>query len=109
VREVAREMLNERGFDVLTAADGRQGVELYRAHAGEIAAVLLDLTMPEMGGEQALDEIRRIRPDAKVILCSGYAEEELKTRFAGKGATEFIHKPFRISALVRKLRGILEA
>jgi signal transduction histidine kinase len=108
VREVAHEMLNEQGFDVLLAADGRQGVELYRAHAGEIAVVLLDLTMPEMGGEQALDEIRRIQPNAKVILCSGYAEEDLKKRFAGTGATDFLHKPFRVGALVKKLRAVLE-
>jgi len=108
VREVAREMLREKGFDVLTASDGRRGVELYRRHAGKIAAVLLDWTMPEMGGEEALAEIRRIQPNAKVILCSGYAEEDLKRRFAGRGATDFIHKPFRIGALVRKLRVILE-
>jgi len=43
-----------------------------------------------------------------VILCSGYAEEELKKRFAGKGATDFLHKPFRVGALVEKLRAVLE-
>jgi len=107
VREVVREMLREKGFDVLTAADGQQGVELYRRHADQIAVVLLDLTMPEMSGEEALAEIRRIRPDAKVILCSGYAEEDLKRRFAGIGATEFIHKPFKLRVLVRKLRAVL--
>jgi PAS domain S-box-containing protein len=107
VREVVREMLREKGFDVLTAADGHQGVELYRRHADQIAVVLLDLTMPEMSGEEALAEIRRTRPNAKVILCSGYAEEDLKRRFAGIGATEFIHKPFKLRVLVRKLRAIL--
>jgi PAS domain S-box-containing protein len=108
VRETAREMLAERGFEVLTAVDGRQGVELYRARANEIAVVLLDLTMPEMGGEEALEEMLRIRPEAKVILCSGYAEEDLKRRFAGKGAAGFIHKPFKVNELIGKLRGVLE-
>jgi CheY-like chemotaxis protein len=107
VREVAREMLREKGFDVLTAADGQQGVELYRRHADRIAVVLLDLTMPEMSGEEALAEIRRIRPNAKVILCSGYAEDDLKRRFAGLGAADFIQKPFKLRALVRKLHATL--
>jgi PAS domain S-box-containing protein len=80
VREVAREMLSEWGFDVLTAADGRQGVERYRAHAGEIAVVLLDLTMPEMGGEQALDETLRGKRG------HGLPPQTLQGRCAGREA-----------------------
>jgi len=108
VRGVAREMLTERGFEVLTANDGRAGVELFKARSDDIVAVLLDLTMPEMGGEETLEAIRGIRPDAKVILSSGYAEEDLKKRFAGKGATGLLHKPFKVDALVKKLRDVLE-
>jgi CheY-like chemotaxis protein len=89
--------------------DGRQGGELNRSRANEIEVVLLDLTMPEMGGKEALEEIRRIRPDARLILCSGYAEEALERRFAGKKATGFIHKPFELGTLVRKLRAVLES
>ena len=102
-------LLSERGFDVLTAADGREGVEIFGSRPDEIAVVFLDLTMPEMGGGEALEKIRRIRPDAKVILSSGYAEEDLKQRFAGKGASGFIHKPFKIRDLVAMLRGVLES
>jgi signal transduction histidine kinase/CheY-like chemotaxis protein len=109
VREVAREMMGELGFDVVTASNGREGVELFAGRADEIAVVFLDLTMPEMGGAEALDEIRRIRPDAKVVLFSGYAEEDLKRQFVGKGAAGFIHKPFKIRDLIGVLRDILES
>lgn len=57
IRHIATRMLEQAGLTVMTASDGRQAVEVFREHADELAAVLLDLTMPEMDGEEALDEI----------------------------------------------------
>jgi len=108
VLNVAKRMLQKSGYIVLTAVDGRQGVELYRQHAGEIDLVLLDMTMPQMGGEEAFGELRRIRSDVRVILSSGYSEQDATNRFAGKGLAGFIQKPYRSAELLVKVREVLE-
>ena len=99
VRSLVERMLRRGGFSVLTAADGRQAVQLFREHADEIACVLLDLTMPHLDGEQAFAQLRRIRPEVKVVLCSGYSEQEATARFSGKGLAGFLQKPFGMSLL----------
>jgi PAS domain S-box-containing protein len=109
VREVVRHMLKKVGFSVMTAADGHEAVELYRQHSSEIVCVILDLTMPQMGGEETFRELRRIRDDVPVIVYSGYGEREVVSRFAGARALGFIEKPFQSMQLVRKLREALTA
>ena len=109
VRRTTRQMLLRGGFQVLTAEDGERGVEVFRAHADEIVLVLLDMTMPHLDGEGALREIRCIRPDARVILSSGYNEVEVTKRFAGKSLAGFLQKPYRLETLERVVRAALEA
>ena len=75
----------------------------------EIVVVLLDLTMPHLDGEETFRELRRIRPDVRVILCSGYNEQETTNRFAGKGLAGFIQKPYGLRPLGEKMRQVLEA
>jgi two-component system cell cycle sensor histidine kinase/response regulator CckA len=106
VREVAKMLLLEIGYAVITANDGREAIELYRKHKDEIAVVLLDLTMPHMDGTEAFTELRRINPDVKVILSSGYNETDTVNRFAGKGLAGFIQKPYRLNTLVDKLKEV---
>jgi PAS domain S-box-containing protein len=108
VLDVAKTMLQRNGHTVLTAVDGRQGVELYRRHADEIDLVLLDMTMPQMDGEEAFGELRRIRSDVRVILSSGYSEQDATNRFAGKGLAGFIQKPYRSAKLLDKVREALD-
>jgi two-component system, cell cycle sensor histidine kinase and response regulator CckA len=107
VRTIAARMLELFGFSVLLAADGKQGVELFRENKDEIAAVILDLTMPHMNGEEAFREIRRIRSDARVMLVSGYSEQDTADRFAGKNLNGFLQKPFKPDELRDKLRMVL--
>jgi CheY-like chemotaxis protein len=108
VRDVAEGILTAPGYRVLTAADGREGVEVYRRHQEEIAVVVLDMSMPEMDGEEAFREIRRIRADARVVLSSGYNEQDATSRFAGKGLASFIQKPYRSAALLGRIQKVLE-
>ncbi|RMG86614.1 MAG: response regulator, partial [Candidatus Dadabacteria bacterium] len=82
------------------AADGLEAVERLREEPGAFDLVLLDMTMPRMGGEEAFREIRKIRPGLPVILASGYNEQEATNRFAGKGLAGFIRKPYRMAELV---------
>jgi PAS domain S-box-containing protein len=109
VRTVAKRILERTGFRVLVAADGVEGVTMFRAYRGEIRAVLLDVTMPRMGGEEAFRQLRQIAPDVRVLLSSGYSEHEATSRFAGKGLAGFVEKPFTPPELVEHLRAVLEA
>ncbi|MBN1345080.1 MAG: PocR ligand-binding domain-containing protein [Phycisphaerae bacterium] len=108
VRSAGSGILERAGFTVLTAVDGQEAVDLFDTRAGEIACVLLDLTMPRMDGVEALRELRRIRPDVRVLLSSGYNEQEAVQRFSNEGPAAFIQKPYRFSELIGKIRQVLE-
>ena len=107
VRSVGKQMLELFGFNVLTASDGREAVDVFRKRADEITLVILDLTMPHLDGEQAFREIRRIQSDVKVLLSSGYNEQDATQRFTGKGLAGFLQKPYSVDSLKRKLREVL--
>jgi len=98
VRGIGRAMLQELGFSTLTANDGREALEIFQATPG-IALVILDLTMPHMNGEQCFRELKRCQPEVKVILSSGYNEQEVTEKFTGTGLAGFIQKPYTLSEL----------
>jgi CheY-like chemotaxis protein len=104
VRDVAAEILREVGFEVITATNGREAVDLFRHSAREIAAVLLDLTMPELSGEEAFRELRSIRDDVPIVLTSGYDEQEMAQRFEGLGVSGFVKKPYVFERLAGAMR-----
>jgi CheY-like chemotaxis protein len=84
-------MLQEIGVtEVLTASDGQEALEIYAREQVRIGLVLLDLTMPRMGGEEAFAQLRRMNTDVKVVLSLGYSESDIEDRFAGKGLYGFI-------------------
>jgi PAS domain S-box-containing protein len=107
VRSVGKKMLERMGFTVLLAADGKQAVSEFAQHRKEIVCVIMDLTMPEMDGEEAFREIRRIDPRSRVLLSSGYNEQEAVQRFMGKGLAGFLQKPYQMAILEEKLRDII--
>jgi two-component system, cell cycle sensor histidine kinase and response regulator CckA len=104
VRMLSKMALERAGYRVLTAVDGREGVETFRRHAGEIAAVLLDLTTPGLSGVEAFDAIRQIRPDARVVLSSGYSREDATRGFSGRTLCGFLQKPYKPASLVATIR-----
>jgi len=107
VRAVAARMLTSLGFSVETAADGREGVELYRRNPGRYALVLLDLTMPHLDGEEAFRQLRQLHPGVKVLLMSGYNQQEAAGRFTGKGLAGFVQKPFEVERLAAAVRQVI--
>jgi DNA-binding NtrC family response regulator len=107
VRLVGRKTLEKAGFTVMIAEDGRAGVQMFRTHADEIRAVLLDMTMPDISGEEVFRAIRTIRPEVRVILSSGYNEQETISHFQGRGLAGFIQKPYQPMKLIEKVREIL--
>ncbi len=107
VRAVGKLMLSRLGYHVLTASDGREALTLFEARRKEIAGVLLDLTMPHMNGEETFVALKAIAPEAKVILSSGYTEQEISQRFADKGIAGFIQKPYQLETLAAILQKIM--
>ena len=108
LRILGAAMLTRLGFTVLTAADGREALAIYAEHRDEITLVLLDLTMPRMDGEQAFHELRLINPEVRVVVSSGYAEDDITARFVGQGLVGFVHKPYSLAELREQLRVALE-
>jgi len=107
VRSAAGQMLEWIGFRVLAAGGGREALELLEKNAGEVVCAVVDLTMPDMDGEQTLREIRRVRPGLPVLLSSGYNEQEVVRRFVKEELSGFIQKPYRLNVLVETLRRVL--
>jgi|GEM_PF-1029898 len=99
VRLIGSEMLRELGFRVVTAVDGEEALELYRQHRGEIVLVLMDLNMPRLSGEEAFRELRRIDPEVRVVLSSGFTEQEVTKKFQGQGLAGFVQKPYTLAIL----------
>ncbi len=108
VLNVARRVLERAGYRVLTAADGREGLEVFERHARDISLVLLDLTMPRMSGDQAVREMRRVKRDVRVLLTSGYNEREATGEIAGPHLAGYIQKPYVAAALLNKVREVME-
>ena len=107
VRRVTGRLLRNRGFNVITAADGQEAVEAFRAHLDEIDCVLLDLSMPRMGGQETYRALRKTSGDVRVVLSSGYGEDDALRRFDSEGLAGFIQKPYTAEALLTMLRQVL--
>ncbi len=94
VRRVGASMLDRLGCQVETAPDGRTAIEIFAENPSRFDCVILDLTMPRMGGEECFERLREIRDDVVVVLSSGYSEQELANRVAGRGMAGFLQKPY---------------
>jgi len=107
VLSLIKRVLEAAGAAVITADNGQAAVARFREHSGDIDCVVLDLTMPEMNGEETFRELRLIREDVRVVISSGYAEEDVTQRFEGQNVGEFISKPFRPNDLLRAVSQVL--
>lgn len=107
VRAVLRRMLERAGYTVLEAPDGRAALQLYRERAGTIHLVILDLTMPGLGGRETLRRLKELDPNARVLVSSGYSENGRAGEVASLGACGFLQKPFHIATVLQKVREAL--
>jgi signal transduction histidine kinase/CheY-like chemotaxis protein len=103
LRFVAVSFLSEAGFNVLTAASGHEGIEVFRKYTEEISCVILDLHMPGMDGVQTYLELKRIRKDVPVVVSTGSDRMEASLRFNGEEGIDLIQKPYRSSTLIAKI------
>ncbi len=108
VRYVTRALLKKAGYTVEVATDGDEGADLFAARPDAFDVVLLDLTMPRVGGLEAFQRMRAVRPDARVILSSGYSEDQATERFPPASLAGFLHKPYQASELLAAIRHALD-
>ncbi|MFO7537922.1 MAG: response regulator [Chloroflexota bacterium] len=100
VREAISDILEDQGMQLLMAADGQTAIQLLQEYSEEIDLVLLDLSMPGMGGEEVLQEMRKINPTIRVILSSGYDKNDVLHRMRDQPLSGFIQKPYTLEALI---------
>ena len=108
VRSVTRSMLMRLGYEVVTANDGIEAVEAFRLNREQIVLVLLDLKMPRRGGEEVFTQLRDLQQDIRVILCSGYAEQDATQAFSGRDLNGFLQKPYSFVQLQDIVNDVLE-
>ena len=108
VREAVCQLIAYLGYEPLAAADGAAGLELFRANRDRIGAVMLDVVMPGMSGEEVFRGLRRIDPNVRVLIVSGYPTEGACTRLRDAGARGFLAKPFQLQQLAAALDAVLK-
>lgn len=107
VREAAGRQLQHLGFEVVTAADGREALCLYQVHREALRAVMLDVAMPVMDGRETLRELRQLDDRLPVVVCSGYAEQDVGNRIDTDRVTAFLAKPYTLAHLTAVLQSVL--
>ncbi len=106
IRLTGKIMLQEMGYDVLTAENGKTAVEIFKKKHKEIDLVIIDMIMPEMNGREAFDLMKEIDKQCKVVISSGYTDNENIDKLLKKGLSGFIKKPFRDFELARLINNV---
>ena len=105
--DVGVKMLQKLGYEVLDARDGKETIEVFCDNKNEIDLVILDMKMPYNGGT-AFSQLQKINANVKVIIASGYAEDQQIREMMEKGCSGFIQKPFSIDVLSHKIMNALK-
>ena len=107
VREAVSDILQYEGVKVITAVDGKNGLNTFNSYKDDVDLILLDLSMPGMSGAETYLEIKKIDPDVKIIISSGYDDFDTDSSFFSQGETDFLQKPYKMNHLVNKVREYL--
>lgn len=108
VREMAREMLEYYGYQVLCAENGECALDIFRNNMSEIDLVILDLNMPGMGGYKCMQKLLDVNPEVRILIASGYATDYHAKQALSSGAASFIGKPYHLKEMARKVRSALD-
>jgi two-component system, cell cycle sensor histidine kinase and response regulator CckA len=108
VRDLGARILSKAGYNVLTATNGREALNLFEKEGTQISLVILDLIMPEMGGKECLKGLRKIDPQQKVLIASGLSADPSTKEFVEMGARGFVSKPFKFKELLQQVRKALD-
>ncbi|MDD2337269.1 MAG: response regulator, partial [Geobacteraceae bacterium] len=108
VRNMMASVLRDNGYTVIEAVNGEDAVQKSRSHTGSIQLLLFDLIMPRMNGKEACDEIRKIRPEVKVLITSGYAPEIVVQKASVDKGIKLLYKPVSPKILLNTIRSLLD-
>lgn len=108
ILDVGERMLNKLGYNVFTATNGIEAIEIYLKNQGVIDMIILDLVMPKMNGGETFDRIKEINSGAKVLLSSGYSINGQAQEIIARGCNGFIQKPFSMQSLSQNIRMVLD-
>ena len=101
-------ILESQGYKTIEAVDGDDAIRVHSEHKGEIDLIILDVVMPGKNGKEALDEITRSRPRVKAIFVSGYTGDVVIDKGIESESVDFLHKPISVTALLAKVREVLD-
>lgn len=108
ILDIGEEMLQKLGYHVLVARGGKEALEIYGRERDRVGLIILDMILPDMGGGEVYDRLKKLNPDVKVLLASGYSIDGQASEILDRGCNGFIQKPFRISDLAQKIRETVE-
>ena len=107
LRELSISMLTQCGYEVLTACDGIDGINVYKENRSDISAVILDMVMPKMNGKETYIELKKINPEIKVLLASGFTRDDRVEEVLKLGVNDFIQKPYTIYELSETIQKVI--
>jgi len=107
VRKLSCRMLEKMGFKTVSASNGKQGISRFKEKSDKLVGVMLDFSMPDMDGEEVFMALHNIRAEVPVILCSGFAKQDVLDRFRAQGLAGFLHKPYSRAQLQTTLHKVL--
>jgi PAS domain S-box-containing protein len=108
IRTLAKEILESHGYRVMLAEDGREAVDLFEKHHGELGLVILDMVMPRMGGRETFLKMKELNPQARALLSTGYSQDGKAEEILKSGVRGFIQKPYQVDTLLSKVRSVLD-
>ncbi len=107
LRDLLVSILESKGYKVLTARDGEEGVRTFRKHKDRVALVLSDLGLPKLSGEEIVSYIRQMNPSAKIVIASGFIDPDVRTGLESAGVKDFIQKPYRAHEVLKVVRAVI--
>jgi PAS domain S-box-containing protein len=108
MRELVKSLLESKGYTVLVAENGREGIQRFAEHQKEIALVLSDMGLPKLSGENVFYHLRQLKPTVPVIIASGYLDSNVKSKLFQDGMTDFLQKPYHPAKVLRTIRAALD-
>ncbi len=108
LRDLLRSMLESKGYGVLMARDGEEGVQTFQKNKDQIAVVLSDLGLPKLSGEEVVGFIRQIKPEVKVMIASGFIDHDVRSRLEEAGVKAFIQKPYKANEVLKGVRDAIK-